>query len=199
LTVTPILCETRLLLDMSNPIELHKQDFGHVLEFFDQDLKNLRTGRANAAMVEHISVEAYGSAMELKGVAAISIPDAKTIQIEAWDKNLTKEIEKALVVADLGMQPTTAGSVIRLSMPPVTEENRKKLVKQVHEKAEQAQISLRSVREAVRDAIQAQEKEKEIGEDEKFRLQEQLEKVVAEWKAKIDAVAAKKEEEIMTI
>ena len=184
---------------MSNPIEAHKGELGAVVDFFEQELKSMRSGRASAGAVETVPVEAYGSTMELKGVASISIPDPKTIQIEPWDKGLVKDIEKALIAADLGMQPNTVGTIIRLQLPPMTEENRKRLVKHVHEKAEQAQISLRNVREKIREDIQAQEKDKQIGEDEKFRLQEQLEKLVSEWKAKIDAAAKKKEDEIMTI
>jgi ribosome recycling factor len=184
---------------MSSPIEAHKKELADVLEFLENDLKGLRSGRASASMVESIPVEAYGSMMEMKGVANISIPDAKTIQIEPWDKNLVKDVEKALIAADLGMQPNTAGTVIRLVVPSMTEENRKRLVKQVHEKAENAHISLRNVREKIRDEIQQQEKDKQIGEDEKFRLQEQLEKLVAEWNDKLTATAKKKEEEIMTI
>ncbi|HWQ99429.1 MAG TPA: ribosome recycling factor [Candidatus Methylomirabilis sp.] len=184
---------------MSNPIEVHKAEFAAVMEFLDQELKNLRSGRASASMVESVQVEAYGSMMELKGVASISIPDSKTIQIEPWDKGLTKDIEKALIAADLGMQPNTAGTVIRLVIPAMTEENRKRLVKQVHEHAEQTRISLRNVREKIREEVQRQEKDKEIGEDEKFRLQEQLDKLVSEWNAKVETTAKKKEEEIMTI
>ena len=184
---------------MPNPIEQHQPDLISAVEHFEQDLKGLRTGRANAGMVELVPVEAYGSMMELKGVASISIPDAKTIQIEPWDKGLVKDIEKALVIADLGMQPSVAGSTIRLSMPPMTEENRKRLVKQANEMAEQARISVRNIREKIRDAIQQQEKDKAIGEDEKFRLQEELDKQVKEWNIKIEDITKKKEEEVMTI
>ncbi len=159
----------------------------------------MRSGRASAGMVESIPVQAYGSAMELKGVASVSIPDPKTIQIEPWDKGLVKDVEKAIIAADLGMQPNTAGSIIRLMLPAMTEENRKRLVKQVNEKTEQARISLRNIREKIRDEVQALEKDKKMGEDEKFRLQEQLDKQVADWNAKVEAASKKKEEEIMTI
>ncbi|MBD3251099.1 ribosome recycling factor, partial [Candidatus Uhrbacteria bacterium] len=124
---------------------------------------------------------------------------AKTIQMEPWDKTLIGAIEKALVAANLGMQPTTAGNVIRLNIPTMTEENRKAVVKQVHEKAEHARISIRNIREQVRDAIAKAEKDKEIAEDEKFRLQEELDKQVKQWNEKIEAMADAKEKEIMTI
>jgi ribosome recycling factor len=184
---------------MPNPVADRSAEFVSALEHFENELKGLRTGRASASMVELVPVEAYGSMMELKGVASISIPDPKTIQIEAWDKNLTKDIEKALVIADLGMQPTVAGTVIRMSMPPMTEENRKRIVKQAQELAEQTRITVRSVRESIRDAIQKLEADKAIGEDERFRMTEELDKKVKEWNAKIEEIVKKKEEEIMTI
>ena len=137
--------------------------------------------------------------MELKGVASISVPDAKTIQIEAWDKGVLKDIEKALIAADLGMQPNVTGSLIRMSMPAMTEESRKRLVKQAHEIAEQTRITVRSIREKARDTIAQQEKDKTIGEDERFRLQEELDKNVKEWNAKIEEIVKQKEEEVMTI
>ncbi|OGL74010.1 ribosome recycling factor [Candidatus Uhrbacteria bacterium RIFCSPHIGHO2_12_FULL_60_25] len=184
---------------MSNPVETHKSELASVLEFFEQELKSMRSGRASAGLVETIQVQAYGSAMELKGVASVSVPDPKTIQIEPWDKNLVKDVEKAIIAADLGMQPNTAGSVIRLVLPAMTEENRKRLVKQVNEKTEQARISLRNIREKIREEVHALEKDKKMGEDEKFRLQEQLDKQVVDWNSKIEAASKKKEEEIMTI
>jgi ribosome recycling factor len=180
-------------------IDERASEFGKILAFFESELHGLRTGRAQSGLVEHIQVEAYGNSMELKALASISIPDAKTIQIEPWDKNLVKDIEKALSAADLGMQPNTAGTVIRLSIPPVTEENRARLVKQIHEKAEQARISIRNIREDVRESIGKMEKDKEISEDEKYRLQDQLDKKVKEWNEKIQGLAQKKEREVMTI
>jgi ribosome recycling factor len=184
---------------MPSIIDERASEFEKVLNFLEAELQAIRSGRAQSALVEHIPVEAYGSTMELKGVASISVPDAKTIQIEPWDKNVMKEVEKALIAADLGMQPTMAGTVIRLSVPAMTEENRARLVKQVHEKAEQARISIRNIREDIREAVQKKEKDKEIGEDEKYRLQEELDKKVKDWNEKIESAVRKKEEEIMTI
>lgn len=184
---------------MANHIENAKPDFQKALDRLDNDLKGLRSGRANAALVEDIRVEAYGSTMELKGVAAISIPDAKTIQIEPWDKGLVKDVEKALIGANLGMSPNTAGTVIRLNLPQMTEETRKETVKAVHQKGEQAKISIRNVREAVRETLAKDEKAHVISEDDKFRLQEQLDKIVKEFNEKIDKLVTEKEQEVMTI
>ena len=184
---------------MPSIIDQRVPAFESAVEHFSSELHGLRTGRASAGLVEDVSVEAYGNMMELKGVASISVPDAKTIQIEPWDKTVVVAIEKALIAADLGMQPNTSGSTIRLNIPPMTEENRKHIVKQVHEKAEQARIAIRSIREDIRDEIGKAEKAKEIAEDEKFRLQEQLEKKVKEYNEKVESLAEAKEKEIMTI
>lgn len=184
---------------MANPIDAARPEFDQVIEHLKKELQNVRSGRAHASMVEDLPVEAYGSAMTLKGVASITVPDAKTIQIEPWDKNLVKDVEKAIQSSSLGLNPNTAGTVIRLVMPPMTEENRKKLVKVVGQKAELTRISLRTIRESTRDDIAKEETAKLIGEDERFRLQESLDKVVAELNAQIEAIAKEKEEEIMKI
>lgn len=182
-----------------NRIDEQKAEFQAVVDHFQKELAGLRTGRASAALVENIRVEAYGQSMDLKSMANISTPDAKTVQIEPWDKSVVKDIEKALVDASLGMQPNVAGTTIRLAMPPMTEENRKNMVKVLGQKEEQAKIGIRNLREKIKTAIQADEKAKTIAEDEKRRLLEQLDKVVAEWNGKIESITADKEKEIMTV
>ncbi|MCC6563448.1 ribosome recycling factor [Candidatus Uhrbacteria bacterium] len=182
-----------------NRIDEHKSEFQAVIDHFHKELSGLRTGRASAALVENIRVEAYGQTMDLKSMANISTPDAKTVQIEPWDKGVVKDIEKALVDASLGMQPNVAGSTIRLAMPPMTEENRKNMAKVLHQKEEQAKIGMRNVREKIKTAIQNDEKEKVIAEDEKRRQLEQLDKIVAEWNGKIETITTEKEKEIMTV
>ncbi|MFH1078081.1 MAG: ribosome recycling factor [Patescibacteria group bacterium] len=184
---------------MANPIDAARPDFDQVIEHLKKELQNVRSGRAHASMVEDLPVEAYGSAMTLKGVASITVPDAKTIQIEPWDKNLVKDVEKAIQSSSLGLNPNTAGTVIRLVMPSMTEENRKNLVKVVGQKAELTRISIRTIRESTRDAIAKEEDAKLIGEDEKFRLQESLDKVVTELNGVVESIAKEKEEEIMKI
>ncbi len=182
-----------------NRIEEHKAEFQGALDHFNKELAGLRTGRASAALVEGVRVESYGQSMDLKSMASITTPDAKTIQIEPWDKSVVKDIEKAIVDADLGMQPNVTGTVIRLIMPPMTEENRKHMVKVLHQKEEQAKIGIRSARDKVKTAIQNDEKEKVIAEDEKRRMLEQLDKVTTEWNEKIDATTKEKEDEIMKV
>ena len=184
---------------MSTHLDAHRPEFTRVIEHFQRELASLRTGRANAQLVENIRIEAYGQLMDLKGVASITTPDAKTLQIEPWDKSVVKDIEKALIDASLGMQPNVAGTVIRLVMPPTTEEGRKNLVKLLRGKTEDARIGIRNVREKVKSLIMEDEKAKAISEDDRRRFLEQLDKAVAEQNEKIEAVAKEKEEEIMKV
>lgn len=184
---------------MANIIENAKPEFQKVIAHLEKELHNMRGGRASSGLVESVKVEAYNSTMELKSLASISIPDAKTIQIEPWDKGVVKDVEKALIAAGLGMAPNVAGTVIRLNMPAMTEENRRDAVKMVKEKGEQARIGIRGVREQIRDNILAQEKAKTMGEDERFRLMEDLDKTVADYNKQIDTKVKEKEDELMTI
>ena len=184
---------------MATHIDDHRSDFEGAIEHFQKELQGLRTGRAHAALVEGIRLEVYGQSMDLKSVCSITIPDAKTIQIEPWDKTVVKDVEKALIDASLGMQPNVAGTSIRLVMPPMTEETRKNMVKVLHQKEEQAKVGVRNTREKVKSLIAADEKAKTISEDEKRRQLERLDKVVAEWNAKIQSVTADKEKDILTI
>lgn len=184
---------------MHTVIEEFRSEFEQVVEFFKSELNGLRTGRANAALVEDIPVEAYGGTMNVKGVASILVPDAKTILIEPWDKTLTKEIEKAVRQASIGVNPAVDGTRIRLTLPPMTEEGRKEMVKIVGRKAEEAHIGLRGVRERAKNELDRMEKDKEITEDERFRLQEALETTVKIWNDKVRELAAEKEQEVMTI
>jgi len=184
---------------MANHIEQHKEDFESAVEHFQGELQGIRTGRANAGFVDELRVSVYGQEMALKAVASITVPDAKTIQIEPWDKTAVKEIEKGLVESNLGMAPNTQGTVIRLIMPPMTEENRKNMVKLLGQKEEQARIQIRNTREKIRSAIIEDEKNKEINEDEKHRQLEALDKEVALWNAKIDEMTKEKEAEIVQV
>lgn len=184
---------------MHTVIDDARPEFEHVIEFFKAELGSLRTGRANAVLVEDIPVEAYGSTMTVKGVGSILVPDSKTIMVEPWDKALTKEIEKAIRNAPIGVNPVVDGTRVRITLPPLTEEGRRELVKIVGKKAEEAHIALRGVREQVKDEIGRMEKDKEISEDERFRLQEAMEGAVKFWNDKVREMAAEKEQEIMTI
>lgn len=184
----------------SNPfIVARKPEFESVIEHFEAELGAMRSGRANPALVERVMVEAYGAPMPLKGVASVTVPDAKTLSIEPWDAGLVKEVERALVAADLGIMPTVQGKVIRLNMPPMTEERRKQLVKVLGEKAEDARVALRAVRERMRDEVLKMEEEKQIAEDDRYRLQDELDKITKEYNGKVEEISTAKEEEIMKV
>lgn len=177
----------------------HKEQFTAVIDFLKSDIATLRTGRASAAMLESITVEAYGSRQGIKAVASVSIADAKTIVLEPWDKSLMGAIEKGVRDSGLGINPINDGKVIRLILPDLTSERRQELVKVLHQKLEQARISLRKVREEVREVILQEEKKKSISEDEKFRFQDDLEKMVREFNDEIKKIGEAKEKDITTV
>lgn len=177
----------------------HQPSFEAAVEHLKSELSQMRTGRATPALVEGLQVEAYGSMMAMRGVASISVPDAKTLVIEPWDKNLLKAIEKAIQESPVGINPVVDGKVVRLSMPVMTEETRKNLVKAMKEKLEEARVAARGAREKVRNEIIDAEKNSELTEDEKFKLLEELDKLTKEHTDKIEALGRQKEEEIMTV
>lgn len=176
-----------------------KADFVKVVDFLKNDLTGLRTGRASTAMVENIPVEAYGTKQPLKAVGTIMVADPKTLTVEPWDKGLLGAIEKGIRDSNLGINPVNDGRLIRLSLPELTVERRAELVKVLHQKLESARISVRKAREEVREMAGAEEKDGAISEDEKYRVQEDLEKMVKEFNDKIKEMGEKKETEINTI
>jgi ribosome recycling factor len=173
--------------------------FQQVIEFLKTDIAVLRTGRANPGMIENVMVEAYGGRTPINGLASITVPDARSLVIEPWDKSLVKDIERAIQEAKLGLNPAVQGQQIRIVIPAPTEETRKALVKTLGEKLEHARKSVRNVRDEAKVEIQKAEKEKEIGEDEKYKLLEQLDKTAAGMNDRIKHIGEEKEAEIMTI
>lgn len=177
----------------------YKDQFEKCTEFFKSDIASLRTGRANTAMVEDVVVEAYGTRQSLKAVASISIADAKTLNVEPWDKSLLSAVEKGIRDSSLGINPVNDGRLIRVILPELTSERRTELLKVLRQKEEHARISVRKVREEVRDLILESEKNKEISEDDRYKLQDNLEEMVKDYNTKIEEIANKKEEEIQTV
>jgi len=180
-------------------LKSHKEQFERQIKHLKDELKGLRTGRANSNFIEHILINSYGTPIPIKHVASMSIPDARTILITPWDASLSKEIEKSITQADLGVNPVNDGAGVRIVLPQLTEENRKNFAKIVGQKQEQAKINVRLIRDTIRDEIQKGEKEKEITEDEKFRLHHELDDMTKEYGRVIDALAEEKEQEIMTL
>ena len=168
------------------------------VDFLEESLANIRAGKASVNVLNGVFVDYYGSQTPVSGVASVTVPDAKTILIQPWDKNMIRLIEKAIIDSNIGLTPSNNGESIRLSMPPLTEERRKELVKQSKAEAENARISLRNAR---RDGVEAFKKAVKEGmpEDEGKDGEAQIQKIVEKFNKSIDAAFEKKEKEIMTV
>jgi ribosome recycling factor len=180
---------------MNDPrIAAFSKEVEKVLQFLHAEFGKLQTGRANAALVEHVDVEAYGSKMQLKAVASISVQDARTIVIQPWDKTVMQAIEKAIQASNVGINPVNDGVVIRLNLPPMTEERREQLKKVAHKLCEEARISIRQHRQKTHDQIK-----EEKDEDVKKTLTEWLQKEVDKANEQIEESRKAKEEEVMKV
>jgi ribosome recycling factor len=166
---------------------------------FQADLKKLRTGRAHPSLVENLKVDYYGTETPLSQLANISVEDARTLVISPWDKSAVQSIEKAIYKSDLGLTPNTAGAVIRVPLPPLTEERRRDITKVVRGDAEGARVAVRNVRRDVLQDVKEALKEKMISQDEEKKAQEEIQKLTDKHVADIDAALAVKEKEIMQV
>jgi len=183
---------------MLDVINQKKADFDKILIFFKSDIITIRTGRANPAMVEDIEVDYYNQKYRIKELASINTPEPRTVVIQPWDKGAMEPISGAIRKSDLGLNPTVDGSVIRLNIPPLTEERRREFIKLLKQKTEEAKIKFRRVREEIWDRIQKMEKAHEIREDEKFKAKDDLQKLIDEFNKKIEELEKKKEGELMS-
>jgi ribosome recycling factor len=164
-----------------------------------KDLARIRTGRASLALLDGITLDYYGAPTPLNQLATLAVPESRLITIQPWDKSQLGPIEKAIQRSDLGLTPTNDGQVIRLSIPPLTEERRKGLVKQVKKIGEETKVAIRNVRREGNEALKSQEKAKEISEDENRRGQEQIQKITDRFVAKVDETLQAKEREVMEV
>lgn len=169
------------------------------LESLDSALKKVRTGRAHPSLLDGITVDYYGAATPLNQVANISVEEGRTLTVSPFDKSLVPVVEKAIMVSDLGLNPSTAGTVIRLPLPPLTEETRKDLVKVVRAEAEHARVAIRNIRRDANNDLKELLKEKEISEDEERGGTEKIQQLTDKLVAGVDAALKEKEEELMTI
>jgi len=169
------------------------------LESFRRDLSKVRTGRASLALLDDIRVDYYGTPTPLNQVAALAVPEPRLITIQPWEKNLAGEIEKAILKSDLGLNPSSDGQLIRLAFPPLTEERRKEMVKQVKRLGEEAKIAVRNIRREGNDALKKFEKEKEITEDDLKRGEKEVQDVTDDYVARVDKVITEKEKDLMEI
>jgi len=169
------------------------------VQVFQADLRKLRTGRAHPSLLEHLKVDYYGADVPLQQVANISIEDARTLVISPWEKTMVGPIEKAIHKSDLGLTPMTAGTVIRVPLPPLTEERRRDISKVVRQDAENARVSIRNVRRDVLTDIKELLKDKEISQDDERKAQEDIQKLTDRFIGEIDQQLAAKEKEILQV
>ena len=165
--------------------------FQNIVEHYKADISSIRSGRATPALVEDLTVDAYGQKMKLKELASISIPEPRTIAIQPWDKGVLEAISKAIQESNLGMNPIADGDIIRLNLPMLTEERRKEFIKLLKQKTEHARIQIRRVREEIHKTFS------DMSKDEEFRAKENLQKTVDEYNKKIEELEKKKEGELM--
>jgi ribosome recycling factor len=169
------------------------------VEVMERDFQGIRTGRASTALVERIHVEYYGTPTALNQLAGISVPEAHQIVIQPWDRGVLGAIEKAILKSDIGLTPNVDGTVVRLNIPPLSEERRRDLVKVVHRRMEEAKVEIRNLRREAVDAIKHEERDGVIGTDEAHRELEQLQKVTDRHVADVDTAGGVKEREVLEV
>ncbi len=169
------------------------------IEHFTGDLATLRAGRANPAMVEKLLVDYYGEPTPLNQLATITVPEARLLVIQPWDKGSMADIEKAILKSDLGVNPTNDGNVVRIAIPQLTEERRKDLVKVVKKRAEEARVAVRNIRREANDMVKSSEKEKLLSEDESKRGIDEVQKITDKHIKEIDVISEAKEKDIMEV
>ena len=164
-----------------------------------QALTKLRTGRAHTSLLDHITVNYYGTDVPLNQAASVSVGDARTLVVTPWEKNMVAPIEKAIISSDLGLNPTTAGTVMRIPLPPLTEERRRDMVKVVRNEGENAKVAIRNIRRDANSDFKELLKEKEISEDQERQAESEIQKLTDKYTAEVDEVVAEKEAELMEI
>ncbi len=169
------------------------------IEALKQSLSRVRTGRAHPSLLDHLRVDYYGSDVPISQVANIGVEDARTLTVTPWEKPMVQVVEKAILSSDLGLNPATAGTVIRIPMPPLTEETRRDLVKVVRHEGEAAKVAIRNIRRDANSDFKELLKEKEISEDEERRAEEEIQKLTDQRVAEVDKVIENKESELMAI
>jgi len=180
-----------------------KQDaetrMGKSVESLKGDLTKIRTGRAHPSLLEHITVDYYGSEVPLSQVANVNVADARTLSVTPWEKPMVSVIEKAIINSDMGLNPSTAGEVIRIPLPPLTEERRKDLIRVVKQEGEGAKVAIRNIRRDVLGDIKSLLKEKEITEDDEHQSQDDIQKITDKYVALVDKTLEEKEKDLMEI
>jgi ribosome recycling factor len=176
-----------------------KEKMKHSLEAYRRELMSVRTGRASLSLVDGIKVDSYGSRMPLNQVASITIPESRLIVIQPWDPQLLPVIDKAILAANIGLTPASDGKVLRISIPQLTEERRRELVKQAKKIGEEYRVAIRNCRRDAIDQLKKQKKDKEISEDDLFKFQDEAQKETDAFIKKIDEILVEKEKEVMEV
>ncbi|MCM3713225.1 ribosome recycling factor [Halalkalibacter oceani] len=176
-----------------------QERMGKAIDALNRELAKLRAGRANPALLDRVTVEYYGAETPLNQLATITVPEARLLSIQPFDKSSINDIERAIQKADLGLTPSNDGTIIRISIPPLTEERRKELAKLVKRAAEDAKVAIRNVRRDANDDLKKQQKDGDMTEDELRRLTDEVQKLTDKQIAQVDVVAEKKEKEIMEV
>jgi ribosome recycling factor len=181
--------------EMSDATHKMEQSVVHLKD----DLAGIRTGRATPAVLSRVTVDYYGSPVPLNQLASMSVPEPRLLQVQPFDKNAIGAIEKAILSSDLGITPSNDGNLIRLAFPPLTEERRRELVKQVHHRAEEARVAVRNVRRHSKDSMEKLERDGGISEDDLARAEKELQKLTDRFVAEVDEIQGHKEQELMEV
>ena len=174
-----------------------KDNMGKSIEALKNEFKRVRTGRASLSILDPIRVDYYGTLTPLNQMASLSIPESRLITIQPWDVSVIKDIEKAILKSDLGLTPSNDGKLIRIAIPPLTEERRKQLVRSIQKKSEEFKIAVRNIRRDANELLKGLKKDGEISEDDAFRAQDQVQKITDEHIQLIDDICEEKEKEIL--
>lgn len=184
---------------MNEKLKIYSEKMDKTIAVLEKNYAAIRAGRANPAVLDKIMVDYYGTPTPIQSMAAISVSEARILVIQPWDKSTLKPIEKAIQTSDLGINPSNDGSVIRIVFPPLTEERRKDLCKQIRKEGEESKVAIRSIRRDANEKIKSMKKASEISEDDQKDLEEQMQKMTDKYCKTIDEIAAKKEKEILEI
>ncbi|MCR4840312.1 MAG: ribosome recycling factor [Lachnospiraceae bacterium] len=184
---------------MSQIIDVYKEKMEKTISSLTENYANIRAGRANPHLLDKIKVDYYGAPSPLQSVANVSVPEARIIAIQPWDKSLIKDIEKAIMASDIGITPSNDGQIIRLVFPELTEERRKDLSKDIKKKGEEAKVAIRNIRRDGMDALKKEGKSNDVSEDETKSLEDKMQKMTDKYVSKIDEMIESKSKEIMTV
>ena len=174
-----------------------RERMGKTISALENELKRIRTGRASASLLDGIKLDYYGTPTPLNQTATVAVPESRLITIQPWDATIIKDIEKAILKSDLGLTPSNDGKLIRIAIPPLSEERRKELVKQVHKSCEEHKVAVRNIRRDANELIKGFKKDGDVSEDDAFKAQDQVQKITDEFIEKIDEVYKAKESEIL--